>query len=148
MMEVSLFSKYFNHMTAQLGNVDWCTELLLVEKYVEGKKFHHVPVCQNTGRKPNGFNLEWQIGHRKMVHYLAVYYHQVWLYRPYVYCVPTITYIWVSKSHIRQYTNSYNYCRSNLVIRNFLVTLKLFLNAKCSLSQTYNQIPYRISIQL
>ena len=28
---------------------------------------------------------------------------------------------------------------SNLVIRNFLVTLKLFLNAKCSLSQTFNQ---------
>ena len=29
--------------------------------------------------------------------------------------------------------------QSNLVIRNFLVTLKLFLNAKCSLSQTINQ---------
>ena len=29
--------------------------------------------------------------------------------------------------------------QSNLVIRNFLVTLKLFLNVKCSLSQAFNQ---------
>ena len=31
------------------------------------------------------------------------------------------------------------YVQSNLMIRNFLVTLKLFLIAKCSLSQTFNQ---------
>ena len=40
-----------------------------------------------------------------------------------------------------------NLIQSKLVIRNFLVTLKLFLNVKCSLSQTFNQstMPYRHS---
>ena len=40
-------------------------------------------------------------------------------------------------------TTTYNYLmyvvQSNLAIKNFLFTLKLFLNAKCSLSQTFNQ---------
>ena len=34
--------------------------------------------------------------------------------------------------------------QSNLVIRNFLVTLKLFLNTKCSLSQAFNQSTMKV----
>ena len=38
--------------------------------------------------------------------------------------------------------------QSNLAIRNFLVTLKLFLNAKSSLLQTLNQVLYKVYLMM